>query len=516
MRRTMILLVALLFAVFALQRCNSGARSELTFNGKKIIVNGGSSHSMISEDSGYRIEVDGHTILIDANAVMIDGITKPMPASSEIVFTVDEDGVRMNGAYFGQAEASFETVQASLRQPGRLPPGFVRADGVPGTGQVVYAHVTGRTSSTTLLGNTLSQFSQYFDGPLRVDQAFRETNDRQAQAAFLGHFEGQPIAGVAMASVYENGAVVGLVFDHRGTLPASVNELLATLEKHGVVQQETRPARPINWYRAPFPDGSGSILLPQGWKVTSSYQGAVDIAGPGGEAMALGYGYPVVIPQAAQNPATGAPMEALIASPGDPVNALQTLLPQIGAYLTRRNQQPLRFEAIRVIESAPVPSAVNGRAAYLLWDVRVNGQPYRLFSYVDCSPAPTGWWTFYLSSAAAPPNRFNDQLPVMLEAWQKGWNINPEVFRQRLDNAFRTMKETHRIMNRTIRNQQQTFDNARADWTEVFRGTRTVRDTRLQEDWQTDIGWVDETVQQLNERAGYQRFEQIPLRDFNQ
>ena len=77
------------------------------------------------------------------------------------------------------------------------------------------------------------------------------------------------------------------------------------------------------------------------------------------------------------------------------------------------------------------------------------------------------------------------------------------------------MRETSRIYNEAYQNRQKTFDNSLADWSEVFRGTRTVRDTRTGEEGQTDIGWVNETVNRLNERAGYERYEQIPLRQYN-
>ena len=103
----------------------------------------------------------------------------------------------------------------------------------------------------------------------------------------------------------------------------------------------------------------------------------------------------------------------------------------------------------------------------------------------------------------------------MMQIWQGGWHIDPRVFRQRLQRAYQSMRETSRLINGAARYRERVFEDARADWTEVFRGERMVLDTKMGEYHFTDIGWVNQTVERLNERAGYERFVQIPLREFN-
>jgi hypothetical protein len=54
-----------------------------------------------------------------------------------------------------------------------------------------------------------------------------------------------------------------------------------------------------------------------------------------------------------------------------------------------------------------------------------------------------------------------------------------------------------------------------ANWTEAFRGTRIVEDTRTGQWRDVDLAYSADTVRRLNEREGYPRYREIPLRDLN-
>ena len=102
----------------------------------------------------------------------------------------------------------------------------------------------------------------------------------------------------------------------------------------------------------------------------------------------------------------------------------------------------------------------------------------------------------------------------MVHAWQNGWGIDPNVFRQRLQYAYRTMKETGRIMMDTIQGNSRRIHDKLTDWSEVFRGERIIRDRTTGWESSTDIGWVNETVDELNRAAGFEKYEQVPLREW--
>jgi hypothetical protein len=358
----------------------------------------------------------------------------------------------------------------------------------------------------------IADVALYFDRPMQILQAFRDAGDRQALIGFRSIFQGQSISGIATSAMDENERVVWILFDRLEKLNMTFNQLVAALKQSTQAYNSTQARQSqVRWYRAPFPDGSGSIRLPQGWQVTSSYKGAVDVSGPAGERMSLGIGIPIATPEAARNPLTGMPMSgALVFPPMDPVRALYNLSPQFAG----TSGGPV-VGNVRVIESGPLQSPTYGQAALVLWDFTIGGKPYRALSIIDCSLPTGGWWTFYYSTVTAPTERFIQQLSIMTEAWASGWHIEPNVFRERLQSALKSMRETHRLLSGAHATRTQRFDDCLADWTEVFRGDRIVRDTFLREDTPVDIGWSRQVVDKLNERAGYERYVEIPLRQLN-
>ena len=52
-----------------------------------------------------------------------------------------------------------------------------------------------------------------------------------------------------------------------------------------------------SWPRTQFPDGSGRIAMPPGWRLTSARQAAAALQGPRGEAVAVGITMPIGPPQ---------------------------------------------------------------------------------------------------------------------------------------------------------------------------------------------------------------------------
>ncbi|MFQ5982938.1 MAG: hypothetical protein ACE5KS_06150 [Woeseiaceae bacterium] len=394
-----------------------------------------------------------------------------------------------------------------------------------GTGQVIFASKPHVRSASDQLVEIVQIFSNYFDRRPKVTGGFRLQNDQEAHIFFGSVFGGQPVLGVMRSSIDAAGVgTAGIVFDRAKVASTTINELMAMLDRatgrgQSAPGQAGGVIRPQNvqWYVAPFPDGSGQIKLPHGFRITSAYQGAVDIAGPQGEAMQLGYGYPVATPESAINPLTGQPMQggALVAPAGlDPVRALTTIVPQIIAGARRLNPQAPVLQITRIIEWAPTQSATGGRAGFILWEFLLNGVLYRALTLVDVSPPASGYWVYYTSGVAAPRERFNQILPVMMHSWQSGWRIDPRVFQARLNAAYRTMRETHQIMMQTMQGSSQRVHDKLSDWSEVFRGQRIVRDRTTGWEFTTDTGWANRTVDELNRRAGWQKYEQIPLGDW--
>ncbi|MFZ4759078.1 MAG: hypothetical protein ACOYLX_13020 [Burkholderiaceae bacterium] len=216
------------------------------------------------------------------------------------------------------------------------------------------------------------------------------------------------------------------------------------------------------WPRAAFPDGSGSIAVPPGWRITSASRAAVEMQGPRAEGAALGITF-----------AAGA---AQFAQPG--VMAGPYLPPPqafvwVSEMIANKSGQSARARIVEVQQTAPLTQ--NGRAAYLLADQFVNGRPYRSFALVNTADLGNGYWQFYMSMVTAPAEAFGAALPQMLRIWHS-WSISPGEMTRRTATAITTMKETHAII-------QQTAEGRRLqEWHQLqtgmtLRGRWVVEDT---------------------------------------
>jgi hypothetical protein len=111
----------------------------------------------------------------------------------------------------------------------------------------------------------------------------------------------------------------------------------------------------------------------------------------------------------------------------------------------------------------------------------------------------------------APTQQFAAAFPIMWEIWSS-WEVSPEVHRKRLQDALASMTEVGRIISQDDSGARR--EAAMYDWTEVFRGDAVVRDVVTGEEGTANVGWINETVNALNEAAGYPRYEHVPLREW--
>jgi hypothetical protein len=71
--------------------------------------------------------------------------------------------------------------------------------------------------------------------------------------------------------------------------------LLAAFDGAPAQGVRTAPLRQpgAHWPRIAFPDGSGSIALPPGWRINNAQRASAELQGPNGEAVAVGSTMPV-------------------------------------------------------------------------------------------------------------------------------------------------------------------------------------------------------------------------------
>lgn len=184
------------------------------------------------------------------------------------------------------------------------------------------------------------------------------------------------------------------------------------------------PARAQTLQRTQFEDGTGSIGLPPGWRITSVYRGTVSCVGPDGSAVILGHPWGIQIPGTLRDlPTYG---KYPLAQTGDVTTALSEVL--------RKNAGA----ALRSVSGRPAPQAIRGVPAYyLLYEFEQNGRMmtglgyFTTLSYGDSTPG----WELYSSAVIAPRDLFPQVLPTMMQMWGS-WRPNGQEPREGSNSAL--------------------------------------------------------------------------------
>jgi hypothetical protein len=365
-------------------------------------------------------------------------------------------------------------------------------------------------SAKKALGQTLRDLSSFLDAKPALAAVLADDKDLRATATFTGKLKGQAIKGLITIGAGEKGAAISVVY------------AAADVPDVQVVRMARNISREVKWVDARLPDGSGSMKLPEGWTITGAANGAVDVVGPEGQAMALGIAMPVQTPEAEQawiqsQVAIGMqpkPSGLMIAPMDAPSRILPTLVPQLSAMSERSGGGSFRLE--RIIEAAPVNFGQGNAAEVLLYRVQVAKGNYRAncLAYMLASSMPLGdgKFLFYYSVVISPEERFAQDIPTLLAAWGS-WKVSDRLLRERMEKALADMKAGHEIWKQARDNHNKTIAQTNADFGEMIRGWRTVEDTTTGERREVDLGNAEKIVEKMNEAEGWKRYKEIPARD---
>jgi hypothetical protein len=385
------------------------------------------------------------------------------------------------------------------------------------TGGHLMATRPGTGSATALLVQALKEVAGFFDERPQAVGGARDAADQRAEALFRATLRGSPVSGIAYAIVGGGTGTAGFVFDSPQTIRQSLPRLMQLAGGAG-------PAPPpaLNWREVPFPDGSGSMRLPEGWVITFSSKGMASAKGPHGS-IERGVWVPVKTRAAAAQysaltqAATGQPKPwpGLVADPTDPVTVLQELNAHSNAQSQRTGTALVNI--LRIIEVAPAtPVPGYQQAAYIDYEVEVDGARGRILRFLTLSNVSMdGTWIPYSTYVASPSESFPQNLPVLLEIWASARTAQ-HVIAEKLDEAVRSLKEVGEIYRQTAQNRERSQDRIHDKWTEVIRGTRIVEDTLTGERRDVDLGYSKEIVRRLNQGEGTDRYREIPLWQLNQ
>ncbi len=381
-----------------------------------------------------------------------------------------------------------------------------------GTGGHLVARRSGSGTATALLVQAFSEVAGFFQGRPQAIGGYRDNGDQRAEVVFRTMLRGSPVGGIAYAIVGGGTGTAGFVFDS----PQTIRQSLPRLMQLAGGGAGPAPAPALNWREVVYPDGSGSMRLPEGWVITMSYKGMAAAKGPHGF-VESGIWSPVLTRAAAAQYSAVVRMPSNLPAidPTDPVTVLQANT----AYNNTMSQTrgvPSR-NILRIIEIAPAPPVPGyAQSVYIDYELEMGGVRYRSIHLVMLGNINAdGTWVLYSPYVASPAESFAQNLPVLLEIWGSAHTAQ-HVIQERLDNAMRSLREAGEIYRQTIQNRERSQQRMNDKWTEVFRGTRIVEDTLTGERRDVDLSWSRDVVRLLNQAEGTDRYREIPLWQLNQ
>jgi hypothetical protein len=387
-----------------------------------------------------------------------------------------------------------------------------------GAGRTLFALKPGMRSAKEAVLAALRDLKGVFDDKPAVSGAFGDANDKQCHGSFAAKLKGRAVKGFVAAGIGANGAAVTVVYAASDAPPSELAALIGALPV------------PTKWVSHQLPGGSGTIKLPPDWKITQSTAlGSVMASGPSNQIVGLGIGAEVVDPKSLIAPQARASGSMLVAPFSDPATALRNLVPQLSLMSQRQGGPPIKLE--RIISTSPATAQIpNGRAAWLtaayLKGTGNAAFQVREVALLECYPVGPLAWGLYSSFASAPESTFEHDLPMMLQIAQS-WKLNDAAVtdnsrkmisaQNRNFAAFeQSMKERSQAFDsymQSVRNNERVREKCNADFDEIIRGHRTVEDTSTGYRTEVDLGYSKEIVDKLNEKEGYNRYKEIPLRD---
>jgi hypothetical protein len=280
-----------------------------------------------------------------------------------------------------------------------------------------------------------------------------------------------------------------------------------------------------------FPDGTGSVGLPDGWTCDSQNIGNSIVKGPADQTVGLDLSAIVDVPNGQSlrllQMAHGNMATALIApySP-DPVTALKNLIEAVNRIQRAKGGPTTTVD--EVVSQKPFQSGMpnaHGAIIELKTTKTTSGvakqfhsvQQFSVYSFNGGQDS----WSYFASQLNAPEETFKQDFPVMNAIFaslhENAAAINAKGAAEQRQ-ADQIMAQTNRMVaasNANIAQMQQQeveADKSFADVDEGIRGYRKVYDTQTGEESDVNLGDVNGVVNALNE-TDPGRYVQVPLRD---
>src|SRR5579863_9503385 len=184
---------------------------------------------------------------------------------------------------------------AAFLTPVRAADNSLKTLDYPGGGQIIYGPLPDQSSLKDALVTMLKNIHGHFGERPEIGKLF-QTHGSDSVATFFTvtakNQGGKHMAGLLIVAMPTGSkAAAGVIYDDADRFSKTLNPMMKKLNE--VWHVDTTPgsgaaapskAAPVaELHQTAFPDNSGSIGLPAGWKIVGGRGGAVIVSGPNGE-----------------------------------------------------------------------------------------------------------------------------------------------------------------------------------------------------------------------------------------
>ncbi len=349
----------------------------------------------------------------------------------------------------------------------------------PGGGQILYGPMGAQPSVQAAMGYMLRQLHGHYGDRPQVGRLFQDRSG-QSLAAFFSvtakNGGGQRIAGLVMVSVPQGGQPSAAVLtDDAQRFPQTVNPMLERLS--AAWNSNPGPSKAPGGAPAPagvaaslqqvnFPDNSGSVGLPSGWRLTAGHMGAMEAEGPNGEKLLFGIYIPVIDPT---NPQARAMINMETQGGRVPLPGLYVALPygtdpgrafiSAAAQLAQKQRRPA--PTINITKVTDGPAQGPGVDKILEADVDAHDGKGLMAMSVQLYIVPpfgnSGNWGMAVYQASVPKPLFEKETPTLV-AIAKSYRVNNQVVQGEVQQQIRMSNEFTSSVLARARSSQAAFD----------------------------------------------------------
>ena len=384
-------------------------------------------------------------------------------------------------------------------------------------GEALAAVADAAPGATALARATAAQIGAAFARPVDLSRAVVDDVDQNVEALFTAQRGEAPVLGRMSVRVVGGRAAVTVAYHDALSDPQVLADLFR--QANAALPEDLRPApgapAEIKLYDARLTDGTGTIRLPEGYRVADAYQGKVHVVGPDDTVVFLGH-HEIVYTERGTITALGTRLEPgggiVVFDPCPPHEAVVRMARLKSEYARKVNPQAPWTEVERVVEAMPLEWQ-GGQAEMVLVDLATRtadgkASRQRALALVAVLPVDETQWVYYTSFVAAPAEAFAKRLPEMLAAWGN-WKVDQKTLLDRLTKANESMKETTKIIQDVNAQRQKAGSKAAAAFDGYIVGSSPVVDPQTGQVKHIDNRQIDDELKKLNQEAGYQKWKTL-------